>query len=114
MKGIFVPADGYIEEKIEYLTDELTAIGIATFDMSTIMSTETPLENINGVVYGKSVTFVNMDIVTDVLDNFRPVIRGFMWLMLVIFNYNQFMGLIGQQSLTLGNMIRSFREGDSE
>lgn len=114
IKGIIVPDDGYIEDKLAYLTEEFNRLGIGTYDMSGIMSTETALADITGTYGGKSVTFVNMKVVDTVVVKFRPVIRGFMWLMLVIYNYNQFMGLIGQQALTLGSMIRSFREGDKE
>lgn len=114
IKGIFIPEDGYIEDKLDYLSDELGRLGVGTYDMSGIMSNEKALEDITGSYGGATVTFVDMDVVNTVVTKFRPVIRGFMWLMLVIYNYNQFMGLIGQQALTLGNMIRNFREGDKE
>ena len=53
------------------------------------------------------VTIVRMDVVDKVVKKFRPIIRGFMWLMLVFYNINQFLHFIGQESMTLGGIIKT-------
>lgn len=82
--------------------------------MSAIMGKETVFSDITCTVFGQKVVIVRMDIVENAVLKFRAVIRGFMTLMLVIYNYNQFMGLIGQSQLTLGfqtvGMLRGMKE----
>lgn len=113
IKSIFVPEEDYINEKVDYLKQQINKLGVSTYDMSAIMGTEKQLDDIEVTMYGTKVTIVDMTVVNTAIDKFRAVIRGLMWLFLVIYNYNQFMGLIGQQSLTLGNMIQSVRNGGS-
>lgn len=105
IKFIFVPDSDYLANRIDYLREQVQRIGVASYDMSAILGKETPLEDIKVSIRGKQVTIINMGIVDKVVLKFRSVIRGFMWLMLVFYNYNQFMGVIGQRSMTLGGII---------
>lgn len=107
IKSLFLPSDGFIEGKIVHFRQKLLGMGVDTYDMGSIFSKEQPFEDITCTVRGQTVTIVRMDVVDKVVKKFRPTIRGFMWLMLVFYNYNQFMGFIGQKGMTLGGIIRT-------
>lgn len=102
---MFIPDSDFIQSKVDYLSSAFNRLGIATYDMSSIMGRETAFSDITCTMFGKEVVIVRMDIVDHAVLKFKAVIRGFIALLLVIYNYNQFMGLIGQQSLTTGNLV---------
>lgn len=106
IKSIFLPDEDFINTKVNYLKSEFTRLGVATYDMSAIMGSESPLEDITVEIMGQTVTIVRMDIVDQAIQKFRAVIRGFIALLLVMYNYDMFMGLIGQQGMQLGSMIQ--------
>lgn len=116
LKWLFIPDEDFINSKIEYLKKAFNRLGVATYDMSAIMGKETVFSDITCTIFGQEVVIVRMDIVENAVLKFRAVIRGFMTLMLVIYNYNQFMGLIGQQQLTLGfqtiGILRGMKEDE--
>lgn len=107
IKALFLPSDGFIEGKVQHFRDKLLGMGIDTYDMGSIFNKEQPFEDITCTIRGQTVSIVRMDVVDKVVKKFRPTIRGFMWLMLVFYNYNQFMGFIGQKGMTLGGIIRT-------
>lgn len=102
---IFVPDQAVVQEKIDYLVEVVQSMGIDTYDMSGIFSEGKPFEDITCTIAGQTVTIIDMSVVDEVVSEFKPVIRGFMWLMLVFYNFNQFLGLIGQQSMMMGGII---------
>lgn len=107
IKGLFLPSDGFIEGKIQYFRDKLYAMGVDTYDMGSIFNKEQPFADITCTIRGQTVTIVRMDVVDKVVKKFRSVIRGFMWLMLVFYNINQFMHFIGQEGMTLGGIVKT-------
>lgn len=109
LRELFIPDEEFINEKVTYLSEQFSTLGIATYDMSSIMGKEKPLEDITCTIMGKTVTIVRMDIVNSAVLKFRAVIRGFIALLLVMYNYDMFMGLIGQQGMQLGSMIQFAR-----
>lgn len=107
IKALFLPSDGFIEGKIDHFRQKLLGMGIDTYDMGSIFNKEQPFEDITCTIRGQTVTIVRMDVVDKVVKKFRPIIRGFMWLMLVFYNINQFLHFIGQESMTLGGIIKT-------
>lgn len=105
--GLFLPSDGFIEGKIQHFRDKLYSMGIDTYDMGSIFNTEQPFTDITCTIRGQTVIIVRMDVVDKVVKMFRPVIRGFMWLMLVFYNINQFLRFIGQEGMTLGGIVKT-------
>lgn len=93
--------------KIEYLQEQFSYLGIGSLDMSVLFENEKPLDDIQVEIYGQTLTIVRMDFVNDAIHKFRAVIRGFITLLLILYNYNQFMGLIGQPGITLGQHIKT-------
>lgn len=106
LKELFLPDEEFIKEKVAYLSEQFQVLGVATYDMSSFMGSETSLTDITCNIMGQEVTIVRMDIVNDAILKFRAVIRGFIALLLVMYNYDMFMGLIGQQGMQLGSMIQ--------
>ena len=104
--GIFVPDVDFIMGKIDYLTVEFSKLGVGSLDMSAMFKGEKALDDITIEIYGQTVTIVRMDIVNRAIQKFRAIIRGFIGLLLILYNYNQFMGLIGQPGITFGAHIR--------
>lgn len=107
IKALFLPSDDFIEGKIQHFRDKLYAMGIDTYDMGSIFNTEHPFADITCTIRGQTVIIVRMDVVDMVVKKFRPVIRGFMWLMLVFYNINQFLRFIGQEGMTLGGIVKT-------
>ncbi|PPK82240.1 hypothetical protein BXY41_103456 [Lacrimispora xylanisolvens] len=106
LKSLFIPADGYLEEKINYLVQRFkVAFGITPYDMSGMFSSEKALADIKITIYGVTATVVEMDYVIEALAVFRKIIRGFICLLLLFYNINQFLGFIGQAPITLGALI---------
>lgn len=107
IKAIFVPDTEFINEKVDYLKEQFERLGVSTYDMSSIMGKEKPLSDITCTIMGAEVTIVRMDIVDEMVLKFKAVIRGFIGLLLIAYNYDMFMGLIGQQSMQIGTHIRA-------
>ncbi|MGC6178129.1 hypothetical protein [Lacrimispora sp. 38-1] len=106
LKSLFIPADGYLEEKINYLVERFKgAFAVTPYDMSSVFSSEKELSDITVTMYGTTATIVNMDYVIEALTKFRKVIRGFITLLLLFYNINQFLAFIGQAPITLGALI---------
>lgn len=112
LKTIFIPDPEFIDEKVEYLKYQFYKLGVATFDMSSIMGKETPFSDITCSILGHEVVIVRMDIVDKCVMKFRAVIRGFITLLLIAYNYDMFMGLIGQQGMQIGTHIRNLKKDD--
>ena len=115
IKNIFIPSEGFIEGKIDYFRKKLLGMGIDTYNMGSIFNEEQPFEDLTCTIGGHEVTVVNMSIVDKVVLKFRPVIRGLLCLLLVLYNYDQFMGFIGQKGLTVGGIIKTVSgKGENE
>lgn len=107
LKDFLLPDTEFINSKLEHFRARLLSMGVDTYDMGHIFNKEQPFEDLTANVRGHKVVVVNMNVVDLVVKKFRPVIRGFLWLMLVFYNFNQFMGFIGQQGVTVGSIIRT-------
>lgn len=117
LKSIFIPADGFIEEKVNQVVEKFkAAFGITAFDMSLVFGGSKSVADIDVTLYGRTATIVDTSYLSEALDFFRPVIRGFIALMLFFYNFNQFLGFIGQAPLSLGAMVglEKRREADQQ
>lgn len=106
LKSLFIPADGYLEEKINYLVERFKgAFAITPYDMSSVFSSEKEMSDITITIFGTTATIVQMDYVIEALSKFRKIIRGFIALLLLFYNINQFLAFIGQAPVSLGALI---------
>ena len=106
LKTLFIPDSEYINEKVEYIKNQFIKLGVANYDMSALFNKETPLSDITCNIMGHEVVIVRMSLVEKGILKFRAIIRGFIILLMVMYNYNQFMGLIGQPPISLGALIK--------
>lgn len=112
VKGIFIPEEGYIDGKIEYLKNQImVAFGIGAYDMSSMFSSETTMKDIKITLYGHTMTICSMKFVMKALGTFRPIIRGFIVLMMIFYNINQLLICLGFSPVTLGSLHTSEETG---
>lgn len=107
IERIFIPDTTEIQESIDDLKNRFqTAFGIGAVDLSEVMGTETKIVNQHGTIkYGnKSYTGVVFDVkyIVKAVTTFRPYIRGFIVIMMMIYNINQFLNFIGLGKIDLG------------
>lgn len=107
LKSFFIPSDNFIDNCIEQIKNQFTiTFGLSDFDISVAFGRDTLLSDVKSdYVIGSfnfSGTFINYKYVIDAITFFRPYIRGFIVFMLVVYSFNQFLYLIGQQGLSLG------------
>lgn len=103
-----MPDSEYINSQIERIKQAFIELGINTnYDMSFLFSTEQPFDDFKVKMYGKEVVILDMSFVEKGLKTFRPVIRGLMVLFMLLFNYNQLMGLIGQSPISIVGAFKS-------
>lgn len=107
---LFIPSEDYLTTKktqIENSFSNLLGFNVSTvealFDSAntgeTLLIGENSKININGIGEVEFKTFENKFLL-DGINTFKPIIRGFIMLMLIFFNLNQLLNLIGQSSLT--------------
>lgn len=108
-EGLVFPEDGYLDTKkteIENAFSNLLGFQVssveALFNSSNVNETTLVEKNYN-ITFGKytfSFTPYDNDILLEGINTFKPIIRGFVALMLVFFNMNQLLNVIGQGSIT--------------
>ena len=109
---LFIPDEDFMHSKILQLTDHLTKFGIKTYDITSLFAKEQAITSFEGTYRGKEVTFIDMRYLDLFLNKFRPVIRGFIVLCLMLFNVNQFLNLIGQGSISVSGVLNAVKERD--
>ena len=103
IKEIFVPDSDYINKQFDLVKKEFqTAFGISAYDMNLIFNKEVAFSDIKVSMYGHECTIVKTDKLKEVILAVRPYIRGFIVLLMVFYNINQFLMLIGQAPVAIG------------
>ena len=114
IKDFIVPDADFISEKVAYLQETFAGLGVSSYDMSPIFEKEAPLDDLKVDMYGQELTIVRFDIANEAIGFFRKIIRGFITLLLVMYNYDMFMGLIGQPGMQLGNLLKHNKGGKDD
>lgn len=101
IKSIFVPDTGYIKTAFNSFTDELKSkFNIDTSAFESLFDNEQAVEDvytdyeISGVGSFKFKLF-DTSFLKTALETFRPIIRGFLVLMILLFNVRQLIGFFG-------------------
>lgn len=103
IKRIFIPDPEVIKEQINNLTAEVEhSLGLSSDTLDNLKNvTEQPISDIedNYKFYGVGtlkLKFFDTSALKEGVEEFRPLIRGFTVLMLILFIIRQFMSFIGQ------------------
>lgn len=110
IKRIFIPDSYKIQESIDLLSNKFKdKFGLNSYDLSGILGTESQISNHSGTInicgYEISATFLDVSYLIKGVNTFRPYIRGFVVLLLILYNINQLLGFIGAGHLSLGSHI---------
>ena len=120
IKRIFIPDTDKIQKSIDLLSNKFREkFGLNSYDLSGIIGTESEISNHSGTVnicgYEISATFLDVSYLIKGINTFRPYIRGFVALLLILYNINQLLGFIGAGHLSLGShIITSLRSNSSD
>lgn len=107
LKWLFVPDGDEIDKSIQTLSNTFkSTFGIDSYDISNIFGTETEISDQQGTIsiggYEFTGTVFSVKYLTRAISTFRPVIRGFLVFLLVLYNINQLLALIRQNPIAIG------------
>ena len=107
LKWLFVPDGDEIDKSIQTLSNTFkSTFGIDSYDISNIFGTETEIADQQGTIsiggYEFTGTVFSVKFLTRAISTFRPVIRGFLVFLLVLYNINQLLALIRQNPIAIG------------
>lgn len=107
LKWLFVPSEDSINQSIQTLSNTFkSTFGIDSYDISNIFGTETEIADQQGTIsicgYEFTGTVFSVKYLTRAISTFRPVIRGFLVFLLVLYNINQLLALIRQNPIAIG------------
>lgn len=110
IKRIFIPDPVEVQKSIDSLTNTFkSTFGIDSYDISSIFGTETEITDQQSTIsifgYDFSFTFLDVSFIVKAVTTFRPIIRGFIVFMLILYNINKFLRFIGQEGISLGGYI---------
>ena len=110
IKRIFIPDTDKIQSSIDKLKDVAKSkFGVESVDLSGIRGVGTEISNHSGTVeilgYSFTADFLDVSYLISGVTTFRPYIRGFIILLIFLYNINQFLHFIGAGGLSLGANI---------
>lgn len=105
IKRFFIPDPDIIQGFIDEISSCFkSTFGFDGFDVSSVVGTATAFDNINGnIKYGQfdfNGMIIDFSFALKALITFKPYIRAFVAFCIVIYNINQFLGIIGVPTLT--------------
>ena len=104
IKSIFIPSEEVINEKFNNMSNEISSkFSFKSLDLRNLFQTETPMEDIEaeynivgvGTVKGK---IFDTEYLVKGVNYFRPYIRGFLMLLIALYNIRQAMSMFGLDS----------------
>jgi hypothetical protein len=104
LKGLFIPTEEDITSIVDDIKETYSGL-LIDYDLKALWSSSKSIEDVKVTMYGSTVTVVDTSIFKKVIKEIRPYIRGFLALLLVLFNINQFLALIGQSPISLGGKV---------
>lgn len=112
LKWLFVPREDKINGSIQSLSNTFkSTFGIDSYDISNVLGTEAEISNqtatINIAGFEFTCVFLDVRYLVNAIGTFRPVIRGFVVFMLVLYNLNQFFALIRMAPMGFGQHLQN-------
>jgi len=111
LKALFIPSDGEIEGVIDEIKTAFNdKLGVGQWSVDSAFGAEKAMEDSTTTLqfggYTFTVKLIDWSYVKNALGKFRPYIRGFLAFLLCLYSTNQFLGLIGQPTLsTIGSSV---------
>ena len=107
LKWLFIPSEYEINKSIQTLSNTFkSTFGVDSYDISDIFGTETEIADQQGTIsvggYEFNLTVFNVKYLVRAISTFRPVIRGFIVFLLILYNINQLLALIRQNPIAIG------------
>lgn len=106
IKGVFIPTQEDLQSSIDKVKSSCESL-VVYYDLKALFSSGKDITDVTATMYGTEVTIVDTDSFHKVLKELRPYIRGFLALLLVFFNVNQFLSLIGHAPVSIVGQIVS-------
>jgi len=103
LKGLFVPEDDYFSGQFEQIREDLrNRLSVESFDgimdsVKTAVAGDMP--NVEITIMGFTATIINFDYWRSVKPAINGFIRGFVFILLCLYNYNQIYKLVRGTSL---------------
>ncbi len=113
IKKLFIPEDGFLDGAMDRLNKSFLGL-LASYDLTALASGSKEFTDVTCVLYGKKVTILDAGLVMKGISFFRSVIRGFIALLLVLFNINMFLGFIGQPAISIVGGVRALSQNDKQ
>lgn len=110
IKNLFVPKDGEMDKALDKLKSAFSGL-LYSYELTSLATGSKEFGDITCTLYGKKVTILDASLVLKGVGYFRSIIRGFIALLLVLFNVNQFLGFIGQPAISIVGGIRAMTQG---
>jgi hypothetical protein len=112
LKWLFVPSEDKINKSIQTLSNTFkSTFGVDSYDISVIFGTETEIADQQATIsvggYEFTLTVFNVKYLVRAISTFRPVIRGFIVFLLILYNINQFFALIRQAPIGFGTHLQN-------
>lgn len=112
LKWLFVPSEDKINKSIQTLSNTFkSTFGVDSYDISDIFGTETEIADQQATIsvggYEFTLTVFNVKYLVRAISTFRPVIRGFIVFLLILYNINQFFALIRQAPIGFGTHLQN-------
>lgn len=112
LKWLFVPSEDKINKSIQTLSNTFkSTFGVDSYDISNIFGTETEIADLQATIsvggYEFTLTVFNVKYLVRAISTFRPVIRGFIIFLLILYNINQFLALIRQAPIGFGTHLQT-------
>ena len=112
LKWLFVPSEDKINKSIQTLSNTFkSTFGVDSYDISNIFGTETEIADQQATIsvggYEFTLTVFNVKYLVRAISTFRPVIRGFIIFLLILYNINQFLALIRQAPIGFGTHLQT-------
>ena len=112
LKWLFVPSEDKINKSIQTLSNTFkSTFGVDSYDISNIFGTETEIADQQATIsvggYEFTLTVFNVKYLVRAISTFRPVIRGFIVFLLILYNINQFFALIRQAPIGFGTHLQN-------
>ena len=111
VKRVFIPDDGVIESIMDRLKANFNGL-LVSYDLKGLVTSSKMFSDITITMNKKTMTVIDSSVIDTAIKHFRPIIRGFMVLLLILFNVNQFLAFIGQPAISIVGGLQALQKSE--